>query len=129
LTTNKKRKYGSESNEIAKRPTFLDKRLVSGGNFVFKLHLGTFSLRLRLYSVLSDKDGVEFSFEKSGNLPGYLLSSRKGRLILTGQKVVDLNEYIMILVAIRRRIKLLSFLPLFCRLFSSIQKRTTNAKQ
>ncbi|CAB4014323.1 Hypothetical predicted protein [Paramuricea clavata] len=42
--------------------------------------------------VLTDKDGVEFSFEKSGNLPGYLLAPRKGRLILTGQKVIFVNS-------------------------------------
>ncbi|XP_028415921.1 WW domain-binding protein 2-like [Dendronephthya gigantea] len=41
--------------------------------------------------VISDKNGVEFSFEKSANLPGYLLASRTGRLILTGQKVIFVN--------------------------------------
>ncbi|XP_046856252.1 WW domain-binding protein 2-like [Xenia sp. Carnegie-2017] len=42
--------------------------------------------------VITDKDGVEFKFEKSANLPGYLLPERKGRLILTGQKVIFVNS-------------------------------------
>ena len=85
-----------------------------------KCNSSSFSPSLRLYSVITDKDGVEFSFEKSGNLPGYLLAPRKGRLILTGQKVgrscKSFTEFVLIVNKCKMILCLFYVVGYFCKL-------------